>query len=270
MKTTSKSLLLIVALFLFANCPAQTQSQTQPRSKQMRFDEEPSLPVVQLDFNYTFHQPFGLLNERFSVFNAIGAGASYRWENRLMVGFNFSTLWGGGVKENGTLDSMTGPSGGLIDNNGNIAIVKLFILGYHTNAFAGYLFPTSNKNPNSGFLFRTGVGFFQHKIRHQYTINIMPQLEKDLDHGYDRLTNGVIFTQFLGYQYSSVLKKVHFWGGVELTNGFTKNRRGFNYDTRQYDNKTRNDNLISFKVGFMIPIFQYGRGEKEGKEIYFD
>jgi len=240
------------------------------RAQQKRFTQEPHLPVVQLEFNYAYFQPFGLLNQRYGYFSGFGAGVSYRWENKWMVGYNFSAIWGGGVKENTALDSIIGPSGSLIDNNGNLAIVRLFSRGYHTDAYVGYLLTTKKKNPNSGFVFKAGFGYLEHKIKYHHTINIMPQLQDGMYKGYDRLTSGVMLTQFIGYQYSSYLKRVHFWGGFELTEGFTKNRRKFNYDTRQFDTKLRIDNMIAFRIGFMIPMFQYGKGEKEGSEIYFD
>ncbi|MCO6494339.1 MAG: hypothetical protein J5I91_01485 [Bacteroidetes bacterium] len=263
-------LLFLILLFglgttLFSQTPGK-----KSRAQNKRLTTEPHLPVVQIDFNYAFHQPMGLLNERFTNFNGVGIGASYRWESKVLVGFNFGAMWGGGVKENNTLDSLIGPSGNLIDNNGNLAIIRLFSRGYHTDAFVGYLLNTRKKNPNSGFIFRVGAGYLEHKIKYQHTLNIMPQLENGMYKGYDRLTSGFMLTQFVGYQYSSYLKRIHFWGGIELSEGFTKNRRGFNYDTRQFDTKLRKDNLLTFRIGIMIPIYRYGRGEKEGTEIYFD
>lgn len=243
-------------------------AQAPKNNKHKRFETEPRLPVVQLDFNYALHKPYGLLANRFGLINGIGAGVSYRNTAGLIVGFNFSTLWGGQVKENGIMDSLGGPSNQLIDANGNIAFVKLFSTGYHSDAFLGYLFKF--QNPNSGIIVRAGMGFLQHKIRHQYTTNMMPQFENDRVKGYDRLTNGYSFTQFIGYQYSSVLKRIHLWAGIEHTLGYTQNRRGFNYDTRQFDTEIRRDNLITLKAGFMIPIFLYGRGDKQGAEIFFE
>lgn len=271
MRIIIKSILL--GSFLLLGMVGTLFSQTsgkKPRSQSKRFTKEPNLPVVQLEFNYAFHQPFGLLNERFTNFSGFGAGASYRWENKWMAGFNFGAMWGGGVKDNAALDTIIGPSQNLIDNNGNLAIIRLFSRGYHTNAYVGYLLNLKKKNPNSGIVFRAGAGYLEHKIKYQHTMNIMPQLENGMYKGYDRLTSGWMLTQFIGYQYSSYLRKIHFWGGIEFSEGFTKNRRGFNYDTRQFDTKLRHDNLISFRLGFMIPIYRYGRGEKEGTEIYFD
>jgi hypothetical protein len=239
-------------------------------AKVSRYNKEPNLPVVQLDFNYTYQKPYGLLAQRFSGFNAVGAGVSYRNDKGVLIGFDFSALWGGGIRENGTMDSMIGPSGSLIDNDGNFSVIRLYGLGYHSNVFLGYLFKLHKNNPNSGIVLRAGAGYLQHKIRHQHTLSIVPQLEGEMFKGYDRLTYGFMTTQFLGYQYSSVLLTLHVWGGIELSQGRTYNRRGYNYDTRSFDNELRRDNLIGFKAGIMIPIFLHGRGQRDGSEIYFD
>lgn len=245
--------------------------QTTPRkANTLKVKEEPKLPVVQIDFQYTYQQPFGMLNERFGGFNAIGIGASYRAVNALTVGFDLSALWGGNVKDNGRLDSITGPTGSLIDNNGNPAVMRLYMLGYHSNAYLGYLVRTSRANPNNGVMLRLGAGFLQHRIRYQHTINVMPQLEDDMFKGYDQLTYGFMTTQFIGYQYSSLVKIVNFWGGIELSQGFTQNRREFDYATRMPDTEPRRDFLIGFKAGFMIPIFLHGKGAREGSEIFFN
>jgi hypothetical protein len=235
-----------------------------------KYNKEPRLPVVQIDFNYTNYHPQSELSKRFGMTNGFGIGASYRWEQRIIAGFEFSPLWGGNVLENSGLDSITGPSGGLIDNNGNIGIVRLYMFGYHGNAYLGYLFNTHSKNPNTGILVRSGVGYLQHKIRHQHSINIMPQLEGEMIKGYDKLTSGIMYSQFIGFQYSSILKSIHFWAGISYDFAYTVNRRGYNYDTRSYDTNVRKDQLLGFKIGAMIPIFLHGKGEKEGSEIYFD
>ena len=89
----------------------------------------------------------------------------------------------------------------------------------------------------------------------------MPQLEDNMYKGYDRLSNGILASQFIGYQYSSLVKTIHFWGGIEFMQASTTNRRGFNYDTRQYDNLAKSNFAIGFKAGFIIPIYLYGKGE---------
>ncbi|MEN9613211.1 MAG: hypothetical protein RLZZ628_4025, partial [Bacteroidota bacterium] len=43
--------------------------------------------------------------------------------------------------------------------------------------------------------------------------------------------------------------------GLELTEGFTKNRRGFNFDTGAREDKNRFDVLGALKLGWMLPVW---------------
>jgi len=47
---------------------------------------------------------------------------------------------------------------------------------------------------------------------------------------------------------------MNFYIGIEFTQAFTKNRRGFNYNTGEYDNASRLDLLYSLKAGMVIPF----------------
>jgi hypothetical protein len=47
----------------------------------------------------------------------------------------------------------------------------------------------------------------------------------------------------------------NFFAGFEFTEGFTQNRRGFNFDTMQRDDLKRRDILYGVRVGWSIPIF---------------
>ena len=105
-------------------------------------------------------------------------------------------------------------------------------------------------------LFRSaGGGFVQHKIRIQDNGNSAPQIAPPYTAGYDRLTNGLALTQFVGYQIVSRDKTINFFLGLDFTEGFTRNRRGFNFDTRQADTQKRLDILYGARVGGSIPLF---------------
>jgi hypothetical protein len=240
-----------------------------PPPLRIQYTSEPQIPVVQFDFQYTFRQPLGLLNKRFGPINGVGAGVSYRTINGLIIGADFSPLWSDKVKETQSLDSITGPSGYLIDNNGNIAIIRRYMFGFHGQLFLGYLFKIKRDNPHTGIVIRSGFGFLQHKIRHQFTQNIMPQLEGDMYKGYDRLTRGTMFTQYIGYQYSSALRPLHLWGGITFDNATTYDLRGYNYTTRTFVNEKRIDRMVGIRAGVIIPLFLHGKGRGEASEIYF-
>ena len=96
----------------------------------------------------------------------------------------------------------------------------------------------------------------QHKIRIEHQNNVIPQLEGEYIKGYDRLSNGFMLTGFVGYFNMSSSKMANFYIGYEFMQGFTKNRRGFNFDTKESDSKNRLDILSGFKIGWCLLLYK--------------
>ena len=58
--------------------------------------------------------------------------------------------------------------------------------------------------------------------------------------------------------------KGHFYTGFDFTNGFTQNRRSYNYNVDGPITKPRNDLLMGFKIGWVIPI-----SKRTNQEFYY-
>ncbi len=204
--------------------------------------------------SFAKHAPSGNLKERFGQSNTFGFNTSYKFNRNIYLHCGLDILFSSNVKENGILDSIIGKSGDLIDNQGNLAIIRLYQRGYSWHINAGKIIPLSRLNPNSGLLITGGVGFLQHKIKFQFTRNILPQLEDNYFKGYDRLTNGLMFRGFIGYQRIAENGMFNFFAGIEILKGNTYNRRELNYDTRVKETRLRNDILTGLKFGIQIKI----------------
>src|SRR5688572_23891874 len=100
------------------------------------------------------------------------------------------------------------------------------------------------------------TGFIQHKIRIETIGNAVPELRHDYKKGYDHLTNGWHLSEFIGYTYFSNRQLVNFYGGFELTQGFTANRRDYNFDNLGNSDKNRLDLLYGFKLGWILPLYK--------------
>ena len=221
--------------------------------------------------NYGRQMPVGVLSKRFGASNSVGFTTAYKFGNNFQVQAGINTFFSGKVKENGIFDSMIGSSGFLMDVNGTFAEVKLYERGYHWHIDFGKIIPVSRFDKNSGILITGGLGFMQHKIKFTFQRLVLPQLENDNYKGYDRLTNGLMARAFVGYQRIDPDAMLNFVAGFELLNGFTKNRRSYNYDTRMQDNTSRNDLLVGFKVGIMVALSGRQAGTKKGQEEkYFE
>ena len=119
-------------------------------------------------------------------------------------------------------------------------------------------------NPNSGILLTAGAGYFQHKIKIDFRDGTVFQLSEDRLKGYDRLTTGIAFQQFVGYQFYGRSNLLNFYAGFEFIQAFTKNRREYNYDSRSFDTGNKSDYLAGFRFGWVIPF-----RKRRSEEFYY-
>ena len=128
--------------------------------------------------------------------------------------------------------------------------------GFTASVQVGKITNLLSINPNSGVTFMGGIGFLQHNIWIYIDETAVPQLSEEYKKGYDRLTNGLAFNQYIGYYLFSNKYFVNFRAGIEITEGITQNRRSINYDTQMKDDATRIDMMVNFKLSWNLPIFE--------------
>jgi hypothetical protein len=216
-------------------------------------DSSVFIPHVAIAYGYQFSA--GDLSDRFGNDNKVQMNLDFKTVKNWTFGINGSYFFGKDVKES-IFDSISTSNGGIIDKTGQFADVRLFERGFSIAVTAGRMFSWKKPNPNSGIVFNVGAGLMQHKIRIETIGNAVPQLSKEYKKGYDRLTNGFMLTQDLGYLYFSSNRLVNFYVGLECMEGFTQNRRSYNYDTMMKDNSKRTDILFGGKVAWILPLYK--------------
>lgn len=204
----------------------------------------------------SFQLPGGDLKDRFGINSAIGLSFDYKLKNQFSFGIDGTFIFGNQLKENSILDAIRTSEGDIIDADGNIADILIFERGFTVTLNAGYLFTWNKPNPNSGIYFKMGAGFLQHKIRIEHNNNAIPILEDDYLKGYDRLTNGFLLTEFIGYRYLSNKRLLNFFAGFEFMQGLTVNRRDYNFDLMGPDKTKRIDLLSGIRFGWILPIYK--------------
>ncbi len=221
-------------------------------------------PKQVLLFDITLKQQFPSadLIKRFGKDASLGLEISYKTPSNWIFGLGGHFLFGNTVNERGILDSLKGPSGEIIDENGQFAVVGLDQRGVYFGASISKLIAFNGVNKNSGLVMGIGGGFLQHKIR-IYSTKTVPQLTDEYKKGYDRLTNGPALMQYIGYRFLDPKKRLNFSFGFEATEGFTQNRRSFNFDTRLADTQKRLDVLYSLKLTLTVPIYLKKASEEE-------
>lgn len=142
-----------------------------------------------------------------------------------------------------------------ISADGLIQEMAIRFQGFSFGLEIGKLINVSNHNLNSGLYVAAGVGFLQHRIKFDYLGQGVMQLEEPYIFGYDRLTNGTLIYQFIGWRKYSNRNSFNYEFGLELNQGLTKNRRSWNYDLFGPDNNLRLDFYYGLRMNVILPFY---------------
>ena len=205
---------------------------------------------------YAYEIPAGDLAIRFGDNHKVGAAFSIKFPNNWIVSLDAGYMFGQNLNEEAysILDDLKTEDGNITSKYGTPGSILMSERGYTVMFKGGKILPFLQANINSGPFIMGGVGFLQHKIRIDNKSNDTPQVSPEYRPGYDHLTYGIAFNQFVGYRLYARNKMTNFYAGVEWTQALTKNRRGYNYNTMSTEDDLRLDMLYSFKVGLIIPL----------------
>lgn len=215
-----------------------------------------TLAMVLVQVSYAYQVPGGDMALRFGDNSNIGLGAQRKFRSNHSLGIEGSFIFGNRVIEPNMLRNVINSAGQVIDQDGVMADVFLYQRGWALFGTAGTLLPLIGPNPNSGLSLKVGAGYMRHKVRVQTQQNVVPQLEGDYLHGYDRLCAGPAALAYIGYQHLSSRGRVNFHVGVELMAGFTTALHPYNFDTESYNKAQRVDLLSGLRVGWTLPIYR--------------
>jgi hypothetical protein len=244
-----KRALFIICLFYGMCCKIQAQVSIK----------DSSVFVSLIRVGYGHYLPGGDMSTRFHNNSSVSLNVDFKLKNQWVFGLQGSYLFGNTVKER-LFDSIA-KENIIINNDGDFADVRLYERGFTISATAGRLLKLSKTRPNCGILVNAGIGFIQHKIRIEVIGNNVPQLSKEYKKGYDRLSNGLLLSQNIGYLYLSNNRLVNFYVGLECMEGFTQSRRSFDYDRMQSDTKKRLDVLYGAKIAWILPLYKRASNE---------
>ncbi len=228
-----------------------------------------------------FHFPLADVQETYKFTYHLGGQFLIKNRKNWLYGFSGEFMFGENVGVPGFAQHIY-PVYGV---GGTTPSVSLGMRGFNFMAQGGKIIPIGvhsvkkdrtsklkfKPNPNSGFMFMFGAGFLQHQILMEFRGDDAPQVQDDYKKGYDRLHYGFAMSQFIGYIYMGNNRSVNFFAGVEFIEGFTRNRRVYNYDTESPDVRDKYDIFIGLKAGYIFPFYRKGTGatNKSKEKEYF-
>lgn len=222
---------------------------------QKKTEYDPNISRFTLGVSYAMQFPGADLADRFGWNSNIGGSFTYKNPKNLLFSAEGSFIFGTIINEKGVLNNISTTSGNIIGVDGRFADIRFYERGYYLNASFGKLFSVLKGN-GSGVYVKAGGGFLEHKFRIEVIGNNVPQLNSEYQKGYDRLTNGFFMSQSAGFMYLSNTRYINFFIGLESIQAFTKNRRAFNFDTMEKDNKARLDMLYGLRAGWIILLYK--------------
>lgn len=216
-----------------------------------------------------FHFPLGDVQETYKFTYHVGGQFLIKNRKNWLYGFSGEFMFGENVGIPGFVQNIYPVYGQSGSNPG----VSLGMRGFNFMAQGGKIVPLGKKpNRNSGLMFMFGAGFVQHQVLIQFRGDNVPQVQDDYVKGYDRMHNGFAMSQFIGYIYMGNNRSLNFFGGFEFIEGFTRNRRIYNYDTQSMDIRDKYDIFIGLKVGYIFPFYRKGTGstnQSKEKEYFY-
>lgn len=229
--------------------------------------KDSSIATPWVGVHYGGNMTLADLADRYGYLNHIGIIAGYKTASNWYLGMESNFIFGNKVRITGLFDNLIDSYGHVTDVNGDIAKILVFPRGFQANVSVGKLFPVLSPNRNSGIFINGGLGYLVHHMRIETNNQVVPELEMNYRKGYDRLTSGIDFHQFLGYAYMANGGFYNFYGGFYFQEGLTKNRRTINFDEPDVpvSTKTRFDVQIGVRLGWMIPFYK-----RKPKEFYFN
>jgi hypothetical protein len=225
-----------------------------PKSALAQVDDK-KVQFPYLYATYSFILPGGDLASEYGFASDIGVGVGIKTSNNWMLSAEGTYLFGSEVKQN-PLEGLLNTDLQITNMYGELGQISIRLAGFQAKVNLGKIFPLDRSNQNSGIFIRGSLGLLQHQIYIETNGNNVPQVNGDYRKGYDRLCNGLLISEFAGWQNFDDNGAFHFFVGFEFSQAFTENRRSWDFATNQKIAEQRLDLVYALKLGWYIPFRQ--------------
>jgi hypothetical protein len=250
MPTISHFLPFFALVLAFSAAPLAAQTDTTAKK-----NKYPNAIVV--DVSYGAMLPYADMRTTYKYALGLGLKVNYISSNNWIFSASGDYLFSDRIRID-VVKNLREANGYIIDQQGALADVKEGLRGFMILGGVGRLFPFNmNKNRRFGLEVRLHAGYIRHWVRIKFGGEELQQLMGDYRQGYDRKSDGFMLQQYIGLRYMSSNRLSNFFAGFDITQGFTRNRRLWNYDEMRADTDPKLDILAGFRVGICIPFNIY-------------
>lgn len=260
----------LLCLLLVSTAEAQVKEKKKKGNRISNMDYDPSIKPPMgflIDFSYGVQLPLADMQENFKYNFNLGGKVQYILSNNLAFGLVGDWQFVDDIKTD-VVANLREEEGFLINEFGELSDVQLGQRGFFLGASVSYLIPMLKNYKRSGIEVRFEGGYQQHWVRIEVIGGDVYGLTPEYKKGYDRMTTGPAFRQYIGYRHLDKNRLLNFYGGFDIMQAFTKNRRGFNFDTGQADTRNRIDILVGFRLGLTLPLYIYTPETQDDMRFY--
>lgn len=228
---------------------ALVHAQASDESEQVADD------AILLTPTFTLQFPAADLSDRFGINYNFGFQTAWKFGKNWHIGAEGNFLFGNTVRETDHFENLLTTNGLVINADGLLEEVTLSQRGWMARAVVGKTVPWNPRKPNNGVLFKLGAGIVEHRILIDVNERVTRPLSPIYQTGYDRMSRGFVLSQFIGLLRLEREQFINLYGGIEIAQGFTRNRRPWDLGTNQPLDDARVDIFIGIKLGWIIPVF---------------
>lgn len=204
--------------------------------------------------------------KRFGLAYQFGLGLDYKFGKNWLIGAEGGFIFSTKVKESDHISNTLTGTGLTITTDGFLDDVNLNLRGAVVKFNAGKSFFFKPSHPSNGVLLKFGLGYLSHKILIDVNKKNTPQLTGNYAKGYDRFSQGIVLSQYIGLIRVQKGKFVNLSIGFELSEAITKNSRPYDFYLGGKLNETRLDLMYGIKFSWHIPVFL---GESTKNQYYY-
>lgn len=239
-----RTLLCVLAFVL--SVPALAQDDSKPKSTHL------------IGLGMGLHLTGADLADRFGGAKSVNLSWEIMAPSRFTYGIEGGVLFGRDVVEPNLGINLINTNGTVTGASGFPAVVDPAFFGYKIQFNLGKTWQLAD-SPSWMWVAKVGLGFVEHKINFDISMEEVPQLTGEYLKGYDRLTNGVSTELYFGVMHLDENRLKNFYFGFQVMPAFTGGRRAFNFDTQTLPIENRLDLLYGVKAGWVLPIYRVAR-----------
>jgi len=225
-----------------------------------------TLSMSLFQFQGGLNEPFGDMGDLYGGNASIGFSFAYKTRSNLLLGADFTYIFGNTVRDAGNImRELRNNQGDIIGIQGEPINALIQMRGLTAGFYLGKIWPIFGPNPNSGLVAKLGLVYFEHRTWIESREDEIPPIEGEYRKGYDRKRAGLAAYQFIGYQHFSDSRFANFFAGFDFYQGFTTDYRSYNIDEMQRTNGDYFDLMVGLRVGWVIPVYR-----QEANKFYLD